>query len=194
MLVEILLAKKHTINYVLNKYIFNSRQAIKDNSHPESKDGQQGFTIINDKILDMIEQNARLSISLSDVILQLDSVRYLRYMSHKHMYHETSRRLRIDADEQQLKDITERVDKSLTNANNIADLKEANSTKNILLFISIASLFGVLLEGNGEAPDDFQRIWGIYGCRAGYYYFYRHIFQHENYDSGNYSLSSQKTW
>lgn len=115
-LVEILLAKKHTINYVLNKYIFNSRQAIKDNSHPESKDGQQGFTIINDKILDMIEQNARLSISLSDVILQLDSVRYLRYMSHKHMYHETSRRLRIDADEQQLKDITERVDKSLTNA------------------------------------------------------------------------------
>ncbi|MEI3422103.1 MAG: hypothetical protein V8R91_14240 [Butyricimonas faecihominis] len=151
-LVEILLAKKHTINYVLNKYIFNSRQAIKDNSHPESKDGQQGFTIINDKILDMIEQNARLSISLSDVILQLDSVRYLRYMSHKHMYHETSRRLRIDADEQQLKDITERVDKSLTNANNIADLKEANSTKNILLFISIASLFGVLLEGNGEAP------------------------------------------
>ncbi|HJF71522.1 MAG TPA: hypothetical protein K8V05_12280, partial [Butyricimonas virosa] len=151
-LVEILLAKKHTINYVLNKYIFNSRQAIKDNSHPESKDGQQGFTIINDKILDMIEQNARLSISLSDIILQLDSVRYLRYMSHKHMYHETSRRLRIDADEQQLKDITERVDKSLTNANNIADLKEANSTKNILLFISIASLFGVLLEGNGEAP------------------------------------------
>ena len=151
-LVEILLAKKHTINYVLNKYIFNSRQAIKDNSHPESKDGQQGFTIINDKILDMIEQNARLSISLSDIILQLDSVRYLRYMSHKHMYYETSRRLRIDADEQQLKDITERVDKSLTNANNIADLKEANSTKNILLFISIASLFGVLLEGNGEAP------------------------------------------
>ena len=151
-LVEILLAKKHTINYVLNKYIFNSRQAIRENSRTDSKDGQQGFTIINDKILDMIEQNARLSISLSDIILQLDSVRYLRYMSHKHMYHETSRRLRIEDDERQLKEITERVDKSLTNANNIADLKEANSTKNILLFISIASLFGVLLEGNGEAP------------------------------------------
>lgn len=151
-LVEILLAKKHTINYVLNKYIFNSRRAIKENSKADSRDGQPGFTIINDKILDMIEQNARLSIALSDVILQLDSVRYLRYMSHKHMYHETSRRLRIEDDERQLKEITERVDKSLTNANNIADLKEANSTKNILLFISIASLFGVLLEGNGEAP------------------------------------------
>lgn len=151
-LVEILLAKKHTINYVLNKYIFNSRRAIKENSKADGKEGQQGFTIINDKILDMIEQNARLSIGLSDIILQLDSVRYLRYMSHKHMYHETSRRLRIEDDERQLKEITERVDKSLTNANNIADLKEANSTKNILLFISIASLFGVLLEGNGEAP------------------------------------------
>lgn len=151
-LVEILLAKKHTINYVLNKYIFNSRQAIKDGSHSESRDSQQGFTLINDKILDMIEQNARLSISLSDFILQLDSVRYLRYVSHKHMYHETSRRLRIENDELQLKDITEKVDKSLNNANNIADLKETNNTKNILLFISIASLFGVLLEGNGEAP------------------------------------------
>ena len=151
-IIEILLAKKHAINYVLNKYIFNSRQAIKDGSNPESRDGQQGFTLINDKILDMIEQNARLSISLSDFILQLDSVRYLRYVSHKHMYHETSRRLRIENDELQLKDITERVDKSLNNANNIADLKEANNTKNILLFISIASLFGVLLEGNGEAP------------------------------------------
>lgn len=54
-LVEILLAK-NTLSTVLNKYIFNSRQAIKDNSHPESKDGQQGFTIINDKILGVIEQ------------------------------------------------------------------------------------------------------------------------------------------
>lgn len=151
-LVEILLAKKHTINYALNKYIFNSRRAIRENSRADAGDGQNGFTIINDRILDMIEQNARLSIALSDIILQLDSVRYLRYMSHKHMYHETSRRLRVEDDERQLKEITERVDKSLTNANNIADLKEANSTKNILLFISIASLFGVLLEGNGEAP------------------------------------------
>lgn len=151
-LVEILLAKKHTINYALNKYIFNSRRAIRENSRADAGDGQNGFTIINDRILDMIEQNARLSIALSDIILQLDSVRYLRYMSHKHMYHETSRRLRVEDDERQLKEITERVDKSLANANNIADLKEANSTKNILLFISIASLFGVLLEGNGEAP------------------------------------------
>ena len=44
------------------------------------------------------------------------------------------------------------MDKSLTHANNIAALKEANSTNTNLLYISIASLFGVLLEGDGEAP------------------------------------------
>lgn len=132
-LLEILLAKKHTINYALNKYIYNSRQAISVN------------------INDMIEQNARLSVKLSNFILQLDSVRYLRYMSHKHMYQETARNLKIEEDEKQLNEIIKRVDKSLNNANNVMELKQANDTKYILLFISIASLFGVLLQGN-EVP------------------------------------------
>ena len=89
------------------------------------------------------------------------------------------------------------MDKSLTNANNIADLKEANSTKNILFFISIASLFGVLLEGNGEAPvfSMISKEFGVFTAvvlviitSIGIY------FSMKNYDSGNYSLSSQKTW
>lgn len=88
------------------------------------------------------------------------------------------------------------MDKSLTNANNIADLKEANSTKNILLFISIASLFGVLLEGNGEAPvfSMISKEFGIFTAVVlGRYHFYWYIFQYENHDPGNYSLPSEKT-
>lgn len=132
-LVEILLAKKHIINYVLNKYIYNSRKAISENIH------------------DMIEQNARLSVKLSNIVLQLNSVRYLRYMAHKHMYHETARNLKIEEDEKQLNETIKRVDKSLNNTNNVMEIKQANDTKYILLFISVASLFGVLLQGN-EVP------------------------------------------
>lgn len=132
-ILEILLAKKQTINYVLNKYIHNSRQAASEN------------------IREMIEQNAWLSVQLSNIILQLDSVRYLRYMSHIHMYNATARNLRIQEDEKQLDATIKRVDKSLNNANNVMELKQASDTKFILLFISIASLFGVLLQGR-EVP------------------------------------------
>ena len=41
---------------------------------------------------------------------------------------------------------------SLNTVNDVAELKEANATKFILFFISVASLFGVLLEGDGTAP------------------------------------------
>ncbi len=128
-LLEILLAKKHTINYVLNKYIYNSRNAGNENIH------------------NMIEQNARLSVKLSNILLELDSVRYLRYMSHKHMFYETARNLKIEEDEKQLDKILRRVDKSLNNANNVIEIRQSNDTKYILLFISVASLFSVVLQG-----------------------------------------------
>lgn len=128
-LLEILLAKKHTINYVLNKYIYNSKNAVNENIH------------------NMIEQNARLSVKLSNILLQLDSVRYLRYMSHKHMFYETARNLKIEEDEKQLDITIRRVDKSLNNANNVIEIRQSNDTKYILLFISVASLFSVVLQG-----------------------------------------------
>lgn len=134
-LLEILLAKKHTINYVLNKYIYNSHKAI-----------EKDFCI-NDNVHTMIEQNAKLSVKLSDIMLRLDSVRYLRYMSHKHMFHLTACNLGIEEDERQLKETIKQVDKSLNNANNMLEIRQANSTKYILLFISIASLFAVILQG-----------------------------------------------
>ncbi|MBO5710651.1 MAG: hypothetical protein J6R62_03935 [Rikenellaceae bacterium] len=129
-IIEILLAKKYMINYVLNKYINNSHLAVDGN------------------IDSIIEKNAFLSIKLSKIILQLDSFRYLRYMSHKHMFQATNRRLRIDEDEKQLDKIFSHIDNSLNNANNMVQLKEANASKYILLFISFASLFGVLLAGD----------------------------------------------
>lgn len=138
-LIEILLAKKQTINYVLNKYIYNSHRAMEKNFRHQSN------------VHAMIRENARLSVELSNMLLKLDSVRYLRYMSHKHMYHRTALNLGIEEDERQLAVTVGQVDKSLTNVSNMLEISQANSTKYILLFISVASLFAVILQGN-EVP------------------------------------------
>lgn len=127
-LLEIVLAKKQTINFVLDKYINNSLNPS------------------NSNIRDSIEKNAQWSVELSRILLELDSVRYLRYMSHKHMFDMVQKNLRVAEDERQLQAIMQQVDKSLDNVNNVIELRHADDTKYILFFISIASLFGVLLQ------------------------------------------------
>ena len=64
------------------------------------------------------------------------------------MFQATNKRLRIDEDERHLNETIDHIDNSLNNANNMIQLKEAYDSKYILLFISFASLFGVLLAGD----------------------------------------------
>ena len=103
-----------------------------------------------------------LNIRLSKILLQLDAIRYLRYVSHKHMSALTEERLRIAKDREMLDSTFAQVGTSLNTVNDVAELKEANATKFILFFISVASLFGVLLEGDGTAPvfSMISRDWG----------------------------------
>ena len=56
------------------------------------------------------------------------------------------RNLRVEEDSRQLQEVMQQVDKSLENVNNMMEIRHADDTKYILLFISIASLFGVLLQ------------------------------------------------
>jgi len=130
-LVEMILAKKQTINYTITKYVRKS-ELISDK---------------NRNTLKMIEKNAELSIKLSNVILQLDSIRYLRYISHKHMFKLAEENLGVPDDEQYLNEVIARIDNSLNNANNSIELQQARETNRILMVISVASLFGVLLQG-----------------------------------------------
>lgn len=102
---------------------------------------------MNENIHNMIEQNERLSVKLSNILLQLDSVHYLRYMFHKYVFYETVRNLKIEEDEKQLDITPRRVDKSLNNTNNVIEIRQSNDTKYILLFISAVSLFRVVLQG-----------------------------------------------
>jgi hypothetical protein len=59
--------------------------------------------------------------------------------------------LDVPNDEQYLNEVIGRIDNSLNNANNSIELKQAQNTNRILLIISLASLFGVLLQ-NDNVP------------------------------------------
>jgi hypothetical protein len=131
-LIELILAKKQTINYAITRYVEKSTLI-------------SGY---NQNTRKMIEANAKLSVELSNVILQLDSIRYLRYVSHKHMFKLAEENLDVPNDEQYLNEVINKIDNSLNNANNSIELKQAQDTNRILLIISLASLFGVLLQND----------------------------------------------
>jgi hypothetical protein len=134
-LIELILAKKQTINYAITRYVQKS-ELISGHKQNTRK---------------MIEANAKLSVELSNVILQLDSIRYLRYVSHKHMFKLSEENLDVPNDEQYLNEVISKIDNSLNNANNSIELKQAQDTNRILMIISLASLFGVLLQ-NDKVP------------------------------------------
>lgn len=131
-LVEIALASKNIINYVWDKY---SSCIVKLNeTEPNSLQSQ-------------IRENAQLSIKMSYKLMKLDDIRYLRYISHKHMMSRLYQTLCINEQRKKLDDVIKQLDRSLNNSNNMIEIKGSNQTRNILWYISIASLFGVLLQG-----------------------------------------------
>ena len=127
-LIELILAKKQTINYAITRYIQKSKDVSDQNTRKR------------------IEENAKLSIELSNSILELDSIRYLRYVAHKHMFKLAEQNLDVQDDEQYLNETISRIDNSLNNANNSIELSQAERSNHILFLISVATLVGAGLQ------------------------------------------------
>lgn len=127
-LIELLLAKKHTINYAIARYIRESNNAT------------------NKDIRKLIAKNARLSIQLSNTIMELDSIRYLRYVAHKHMFKLAEQNLGILEDEQYLNETISRMDSSLNNVSNNIELNQAEKLNDMLLIVSIIAALGAILQ------------------------------------------------
>lgn len=135
-LVEVTVVKKSVINYVLSKYIQNLN--VVDNK----RDMNVRFGA---DVKDVIEENAFLNIHLMSVIAKFDIVRYLRFMSHKHMLRRCSQNLFVAEDMAQLNNIVNNSDLALNNANNVRELKQSGQTNMVLGIISAASLFQIVL-------------------------------------------------
>lgn len=101
--------------------------------------------------LDLIGQNAKLSMRLSRMVLQLDVVKYSKFASHKVMFDRTTRRLNLDNDLDRLNEMMSMVDSSLHNLSDFKSMKSDFVLNFILAIISVASTFELFFQ-QSEMP------------------------------------------
>lgn len=101
--------------------------------------------------LDLIGKNAKLSMRLSRMVLQLDVVKYSKFASHKVMFDRTTRRLNLDNDLDRLNEMMSMVDSSLHNLSDFKSMKSDFVLNFILAIISVASTFELFFQ-QSEMP------------------------------------------
>lgn len=99
----------------------------------------------------LIEQNAELGMRLSRMILQLDVVKYSKFASHTVMFDRTTRRLRLEEDMENLRQVIDLVDSSLHNLSDYKSMRSDFVLNIVLAIISCASTFELLFQ-NSEMP------------------------------------------
>ena len=95
---------------------------------------------------ELIAFNAELGIRLSRMVLQLNVVKYSKFMSHKVMFDRTTRRLDIEEDQKKLIKLMDMVDSSLHNISDYKSVKSDFVLNFILAIISVVSTFEILFQ------------------------------------------------
>ncbi len=129
LIMEMVLAKKYTITVALDLFLYNTLR-VSSLRHARG----------------VLEENARRVLRVTKLLLQLDAVKYSRYVSHKIMFERTNRRLEVDRDVARLNDAMDKINQSLFNISEMRKLKQSSVLNIVLGCISAASLFGILFQ------------------------------------------------
>ena len=128
MILQMVLAKKHVIGLAKEQLV---RVALTSRNMSSSE---------------LIRQNAEMGIRLSRMTIQLDLLKYSKFASHKVMFDRTTRRLKLDHDAKELKDIMEMIDGSLNNLANYKSVRTDYFLNIVLAVISVVSALGLLFQ------------------------------------------------
>lgn len=129
LILEMILAKKFTIGYVNQRLV--------------------DFTLTDSEDVDpqeIIAANSRISIEMTNLLLQLDAVKYSKFVSHKIMFDRTVKRLELDEDMEKLENIMNRVNDSMHNLSEYKSMKQSNTLNIVLGLISAVSLLEILFQ------------------------------------------------
>lgn len=129
LILEMVLAKKYTIAYASNELL-------------EVTLGEQGYYTPQE----LIAKNSKLSVALTRLILQLDVVKYSKFVSHKIMFDRTTQRLELERDMEQLQSMMDTIDGSLHNLSEYKSMKQSSVLNIVLGLISAVSLFEILFQ------------------------------------------------
>ncbi|MBR5567963.1 MAG: hypothetical protein IKW27_04400 [Bacteroidales bacterium] len=133
LILQMVLAKKYRIGLAKNQMIDVTMKA--DDATAE----------------ELIEKNAKLGMRLSRMIVQLDVVKYSKFASHVVMFDRTTKRLGLDKDLQELREIIQMVDDSLQNLSDFKSMKSDYFMNVILGIISVVSAFEIMFQSS-ELP------------------------------------------
>ena len=129
LILEMILAKKFTIGYV------NQRMVEFTLSDSNDIDPQE-----------IIAANSKMSVEMTHLLLQLDAVKYSKFVSHKIMFDRTVKRLELDEDMEKLETIMDRVNDSMHNLSEYRSMKQSNKLNVVLGLISAVSLLEILFQ------------------------------------------------
>ena len=133
LILQMVLAKKYRIGLAKNQMIDVTMRA--DDATAE----------------ELIEKNAKLGMRLSRMVVQLDVVKYSKFASHVVMFDRTTKRLGLDKDLQELREIIQMVDDSLQNISDFKSMKSDYFMNVILGIISVVSAFEIMFQSS-ELP------------------------------------------
>jgi hypothetical protein len=125
-ILQIVLAKKHVVGLAKEKLVEVSTSARGNTS------------------LELIRKNAEMGMRLTRMVILLDLLKYSKFASHKVMFDRTTRRLGLDNDLKQLKDIVEMADNSLHNLSDYKSVRSDYILNIVLAVISVVSALGLL--------------------------------------------------
>ncbi|MDR1414232.1 MAG: hypothetical protein LBI96_00325 [Odoribacteraceae bacterium] len=149
LILEMVLAKRYTLDTVAGEYLR----------------GTLAISTLG-RAREQIERNARQVLKVNHTLLQLDAVRYSRFISHKIMFERTARALELEEEQRRLEEMMEKVDKSLCSISETRKLRQSTLLNIVLGSVSAASLLGILLQ-NVKVPFMVAVGWGEFADHAG---------------------------
>lgn len=129
LILEMVLAKKYTIAYASNELL---EVTLGEQKHYTPQE--------------LIAKNSKLSVVLTRLILQLDVVKYSKFVSHKIMFDRTTQRLELEQDIERLQSMMDTIDGSLHNLSEYKSMKQSSVLNIVLGLISAVSLFEILFQ------------------------------------------------
>ena len=128
LILQIVLAKKHVIGIAKDKLVALS------------------MTSRSGRSLELIRQNAEMGMRLTRMVIQLNLLKYSKFASHKVMFDRTTRRLNLEHDTNELKDIMEMADNGLRNLSDYKSVRSDYILTAVLAVLSIVSALGLLFQ------------------------------------------------
>ena len=148
LILEMILAKKHTIAYANEQIIVNSLVLDQDNDEY--------------KLNEVLSRNADLQKRLTRLMLLLNVSQYAKFVSHKVMFQRTEERLHIDKMFSDLNDSLTAVNDYLHNITETKGVRQGFNMGFLLLLISIFLLFEIFFQ-NVSLPfiEDLMKSLGV---------------------------------